>query len=126
MTRFSYQQTILFLNLGMENTKIRMRSYNTGDEIMTIEQQAMLKREMDDALAITEPDRKADAVQTVMLHYLYALTDCQRKTADRVKRIDAEREAAKQKIKGAQLLWKILRYVASAGGGGLIVHFLMK
>lgn len=93
---------------------------------MTIEQQAMLKLEMDDALAITDPSRRTEAVQTVTLHYLYALTDCQRKTADRVKRIDAEREAALQRVKGAAWLWRILRYGATLGGGGLIYHLLTK
>ena len=91
---------------------------------MTIEQQAMLKREMDDALALTDPARRADAVQTVMLHYLYALTDCQRKTADRVKKLDAEREAAKQRFTGMKWLWCALRYVASIGGGGLLYHLI--
>lgn len=93
---------------------------------MTLEQQEMLKREMDDALALKEPERRADAVQTVTLHYLYALTDCQRKTADRVKTMYAEREAAKQRLKGAEILWKILKYGASIGGGGLIYHLLTK
>lgn len=93
---------------------------------MTIEQQSMLKLEMEDALAITDQARRTEAVQTVTLHYLYALTDCQRKTADRVKRLDAERDAALQRIKGAALLWKILRYGAALGGGGLIYHLLTK
>lgn len=93
---------------------------------MTIEQQSMLKLEMEDALAITEKERRAEAVQTVTLHYLYALTDCQRKTADRVKKIDAEREAAKQQMKGMALLWKILRFVASFGGGGAVTYLLTK
>ena len=91
---------------------------------MTIEQQAMLKLEMDAALALTDQARRADAVQTVTLHYLYALTDCQRKTSDRVKAIIAEKEANKQKLAGAALLWKILKYVATAGGGGLLCHLL--
>ena len=93
---------------------------------MTIEQQSMLKLEMEDALAITDPARRTEAVQTVTLHYLYALTDCQRKTADRVKRLDAEREATMQRIKGAALLWRVLRYAAALGGGGLIYHLLTK
>lgn len=91
---------------------------------MTIEQQAMLKLEMEDALALTDPSRRAEAVQTVTLHYLYALTDCQRKTADRVKRLDAEREATVQKFKGMAILWRILRYIATAGGGGLLVYLI--
>lgn len=91
---------------------------------MTIEQQTMLKQEMDDALAITDSSRRSDAIQTVTMHYLYALTDCQRKTADRVKRIDAEREANRQKLKGMAILWRILRYGASIGGGGLIYHII--
>lgn len=91
---------------------------------MTIEQQSMLKLEMDDALAITDKERRTEAVQTVTLHYLYALTDCQRKTADRVKKLDAEREAALQKLSGAKMLWQWLKYIASVGGGGLITYFL--
>ena len=93
---------------------------------MTIEQQSMLKLEMDDALALSDPQRRAEAVQTVMLHYLYALTDCQRKTATRVKELVAEREAALQRIKGASLLWRLLRYGLAIGGGGVICHFLEK
>ena len=89
---------------------------------MTIEQQSMLKLEMDDALAITDPVRRTEAVQTVTLHYLYALTDCQRKTADRVKRLDAEREAAIQRVKGAAILWRLLRYGAAVGGGGFMYY----
>jgi hypothetical protein len=85
----------------------------------------MLKFEMDDASAITDQGRRTEAVQTVTLHYLYALPDCQRKTADRVKKLDAEREAAIQKLSGAKMLWQALKYVASIGGGGLITFLLM-
>lgn len=91
---------------------------------MTIEQQAMLKLEMDDALALTDPSRRAEAVQTVTLHYLYALTDCQRKTADRVKSMVAEKEATKHKLEGMALLVKLLKYAASIGGGGLLYHLI--
>ena len=91
---------------------------------MTIEQQAMLKLEMDDALALTDQVRRADAVQTVTLHYLYALTDCQRKTADRVKSMIAEKEATKNKLEGMSVLIKILKYVGTLGGGGLLYHLI--
>lgn len=54
---------------------------------MTLEMQQMLEREMDDALELEDSSRRCDAVQTVILHYLRALTDCQRKTAERVKEL---------------------------------------
>ena len=50
---------------------------------MTAEQQNMLELEMEDALKITDRERREEAVQTVTLHYLKALCICQRKTADR-------------------------------------------
>jgi hypothetical protein len=43
----------------------------------------------------------------------------------RVKKLDAEREAAIQKLSGAKMLWQALKYVASIGGGGLITFLLM-
>ena len=91
---------------------------------MTIDQQQMLEREMRDALLIEDKERREDAVQTVTLHYLSALCDCQRKTAERVKELVAERDMAKAKLEGAQILWKVLRFIATFGGGAGALYVL--
>lgn len=88
---------------------------------MTIDQQQMLEREMDDALALQDRDRREDAMKTVILHYMKALCDCQRKTSERVKELVAERSAAKLKLEGMQLAWRVFRYVAAAGGGAAVL-----
>jgi len=54
---------------------------------MTLEMQEMLEREMEDALALEDSDRRHDATLTVLAHQSRALVDCQRKTAERVKTI---------------------------------------
>ena len=89
---------------------------------MTLEMQEMLEREMDDALSLEDAARRADAVQTVTLHYLRALTDCNRKTAERVKELVAEREANKNRVAGVKLFYGILKAAISiAGPTGAIV-----
>ena len=89
---------------------------------MTIEMQTMLEREMDDALALDDAARRADAVQTVTLHYLRALTDCQRKTAERVKELVAEREANLNKREGLKLGAMLLKTAINiAGPTGAII-----
>ena len=54
---------------------------------MTREQQNSLKLELDDAYLIKDDDARYDAVNRAQSHILLALMDCQRKTSERVKRI---------------------------------------
>ena len=91
---------------------------------MTVEQQESLEMELADAQAIADPERRREAIEIVQCHMLHALVDCQRKTADRVKDLDAERAARRNAWRGARLLWTILRYIAAAGGGVFISKFL--
>ena len=93
---------------------------------MTAEMQSALTRELEDAQDIADPERRRDAVQTVQSHMLAALIDCQRKTADRVKEIVNEATAAKYKLQGAQLAWRVFRYLAAGGAGAAIVKFAGK
>ena len=93
---------------------------------MTAEMQSALTRELEDAQDIADPERRRDAVQTVQSHMLAALIDCQRKTADRVKEIVAGANAAKYKLEGAQLAWRVFRYLAAGGAGAAIVKFAGK
>lgn len=90
---------------------------------MTAEMQDTLRRELADAKAIEDEDRRRDAMMTVQSHMLEALIDCQKKTADRVKELVAGANAAKYKLEGAQLAWRIFRYLAAGGAGAAIVKF---
>ena len=90
---------------------------------MTAEMQSALTRELEDAQDIADPERRRDAVQTVQSHMLAALIDCQKKTADRVKELVAGATAAKYKLQGAQLAWRIFRYLVAGGAGAAIVKF---
>ena len=65
---------------------------------MTAEMQDTLRRELADAKAIEDEDRRRDAMMTVQSHMLEALIDCQKKTADRVKELVAGANAAKYKL----------------------------
>ena len=90
---------------------------------MTAEMQDTLRRELADAKAIEDEDRRRDAMMTVQSHMLEALIDCQKKTADRVKELVAGANAAKYKLEGAQLAWRVFRYLAAGGCGAAIVKF---
>ena len=91
---------------------------------MTIEMQKALERELDDAKAIEDGARRHEALETVLCHELAALIDCQRKTAERVKDLVARADGARQRVKGAQALLTLLRYVAAMGGGAAVVKLL--
>lgn len=86
--------------------------------------QEALERELNDAKAIEDPARRADAMQTVQSHMLASLIDCQRKTADRVKELVANATAVKHKVEGAQMLWTLLRYIVAIGGGAGLMKLL--
>lgn len=90
---------------------------------MTVEMQNALQRELDDAKAIEDPERRHEAIEMVQSHMLAALIDCQRKTAERVKELVSKAEAAEHKIQGAQWLWTIIRYLVAAGAGGAVLRF---
>ena len=90
---------------------------------MTAEMQDTLRRELADAKEIEDEDRRRDAMMTVQSHMLEALIDCQKKTADRVKDLVAGANAAKYKLEGAQLLWRVIRYLVAGGAGAAIVKF---
>ena len=66
---------------------------------MTLEMQQMLTREMEDALALEDPDRRHDATLTVLAHQSAALIDCQRKTSDRVKTLVEDMAQVKSDLK---------------------------
>ena len=91
---------------------------------MTIEMQEALKRELDDAKAIEDVARRHEALETVLCHELSALIDCQRKTAERVKDLVARADGARQRVRGAQAMLAVLRYVAAMGGGAAVVKLL--
>lgn len=91
---------------------------------MTIEMQKALERELADAKAIEDGARRHEALETVLCHELAALIDCQRKTAERVKDLVARADGARQRVKGAQALLTVLRYVAAMGGGAAVVKLL--
>ncbi len=88
---------------------------------MTAEMQDTLRRELADAKQIEDEDRRRDAMMTVQSHMLEALIDCQKKTADRVKSLAERATAAEYRLQGAQMLWRIFRYVAAAGGGAAVL-----
>lgn len=91
---------------------------------MNVEMQHTLDRELEDAQRIENPDRRHDAILTVLVHQCRALTECQLKTAERVKALIASEEAKCNRIAGAKMLWAILRYLAAAGGGAAVVRAL--
>lgn len=91
---------------------------------MTLEMQHTLDREMEDAQRIEDPDRRHDAMLTVLVHQCRALVECQQKTAERVKALVAAAEAKRNRIAGAKMLWTALRYIAAAGGGAAIFRAL--
>lgn len=87
---------------------------------MTTEMQDLLAAEITAAEDAHDQDRMSRAMSRAML----ALIDCQRKTAERVKDLCAAREAAKNRAKGAALLWDALKLVATAGGGAAILRLV--
>ena len=91
---------------------------------MNVEMQHTLDREMEDAQRIENPDRRHDAMLTVLVHQCRALVECQLKTAERVKALVANAEAKRNRIAGAKMLWAALRYIAAAGGGAAIFRAL--
>ena len=91
---------------------------------MTIEMQLALERELNDAKSIEDSARRHEAIEMVQSHMLSALIDCQRKTAERVKELVSQAEEARHKIEGAKVLWAILRYIVSFGGGAAVVKLL--
>ena len=91
---------------------------------MTIEMQHALERELDDAKAIEDQGRRREVMETVQGHMLAALIDCQRKTAERVKDLVARADAASQRVKGAQTMLVLLRYVVAMGGGAALFKLL--
>jgi len=90
---------------------------------MTQEMQEALERELNDAKSIEDPARRHEAIETVQSHMLVALIDCQRKTAERVKELVANKEETKNKIEGAKWLWAVIRYLVAAGAGGAVLQF---
>lgn len=84
---------------------------------MTLEMQEMLEDEMRAA----EESNDQERVQRVMVRATLALVDCQRKTSERVKKLEAKWDERENKAKGAALLWDFLKLIASAGGGALIL-----
>ena len=91
---------------------------------MTVEMQKALERELADAKAIEDGARRHEALETVLCHELAALIDCQRKTAERVKDLVARADGARQRVRGAQAMLAVLRYVAAMGGGAAVVKLL--
>lgn len=91
---------------------------------MSPEMQQALERELNDAKAIDDTDRRHEAIEMVQSHMLAALVDCQLKTAERVKQLVANVEARRNRIVGAKTLWAVLRYLAAMGGTGVIVKAL--
>ena len=90
---------------------------------MTEDLEKALKRELATAKAKPDPEERHEAILTAQANMLEALVECQRKTADRVKEIVAGANAAKYKLEGAQLLWRVFRYLAAGGAGAAIVKF---
>ena len=91
---------------------------------MSPEMQQALERELNDAKAIDDTDRRHEALEMVQSHMLAALVDCQLKTAERVKQLVANAEARRNRIAGAKTLWVMLRYLAAMGGTGVVVKAL--
>ena len=91
---------------------------------MTVEMPQALERELNDAKAIDDTDRRHEAIEMVQSHMLAALVDCQLKTAERVKALSADAEAKRNRIVGAKTLWAVLRYLAEVCGTGVVVKAL--
>ncbi len=87
---------------------------------MTAEMQDLLEKEIADAEDARDQERISRAMSRAML----ALIDCQRKTAERVKELCSAREAAKNRVKGAALLWDALKLLAATGGGAAVLKLL--
>jgi hypothetical protein len=90
---------------------------------MTEDLEKALKRELASAKAKPDPEERHEAILTAQANMLEALVECQRKTADRVKQIVEGSNAARYKLEGAQLAWRIFRYLAAGGAGAAIVKF---
>ena len=90
---------------------------------MTEDLEKALKRELATAKMKTDPEERHEAILTAQANMLEALVECQRKTADRVKELVAGATAAKYKLEGAQLLWRVIRYLVAGGAGAAIVKF---
>lgn len=87
---------------------------------MTADQQAQIEREYNDAVATGDSAQIMRAVG----HAVMALVDCQRKTADRVKEMRVEADRAKHRIEGVKLAARVARFVATLGGGALLMKIL--
>lgn len=87
---------------------------------MTLEMQEMLEEEMASAEEANDKER----IQRVMVRATLALVDCQRKTSERVKKLEAKWDEKENKAKGAAMLWDVLKVLASAGGGAIILKVL--
>lgn len=87
---------------------------------MTKEMQELIDRELNAALESDD----AKLVERALINSQRALIDCQRKTAERVKDLVARADATSQRVKGAQAILAILRYVVAMGGGAAIVKLL--
>ena len=79
---------------------------------MTLEQQESFKRELDGAMASGDKSR----IDAAMANILIALIECQRKTADRVKELVADKEAVKNKKEGLRLGAMLLKAAINIGG----------
>lgn len=109
---------------------------------MTIELKELINQQLDDAMSSGDQNLFNKAV----CQYSKAMSDCQYKTASRVKDIAAEHPSlienvkqtkekvdqistliltSKAKAEGAAMIWKVLRYVATFGGGAGL-PFLMQ
>lgn len=86
---------------------------------MTVEQQRSLELELADVKRIEDPSRRAEATTMVHSHILIALVDCQRKTAERVKELYADRAHK-------QWLMKCVTGFAAAGGFTALIYILKK
>lgn len=84
---------------------------------MTLEMQKILEEEVAQAEASNDKER----IQRAMVRATLALVDCQRKTGERVKQLEAKWVEREAKAKGVALMWDFLKLVASAGGGALIL-----
>ena len=79
---------------------------------MTLEQQEYINRELDDAIATGDAMR----VNAAQCHALKALCDCQRKTSDRVKKMEIEDDRKAHERKGAKWAVTALASIASVVG----------
>lgn len=84
---------------------------------MTEEMQTMLERQLKAA-------RSPEEITRAQSDILLALMDCQRKTGDRVRELVISADRAKERVKGAQLLWDVLKVVGGAGGGAMLLRAL--